>query len=73
MYLTSRKKLNLGKAKVENILEIPKADRPNWSIEDINKELENNAQGILGYVVRWIDQEWVVQSAGYKQCWFNGR
>ena len=44
------------KAKVENILEIPKADRPNWSIEDINRELENNAQGILGYVVRWIDQ-----------------
>ena len=45
-----------NKAKIENILKIPKADRPNWSIEDINKELENNAQGILGYVVRWIDQ-----------------
>ena len=44
------------KVKVENILEIPKADRPNWSIEDINRELENNAQGILGYVVRWVDQ-----------------
>ncbi len=44
------------KAKVGNILEIPKADRPNWSIEDITRELENNAQGILGYVVRWIDQ-----------------
>ena len=44
------------KAKVENILEIPKADRPNWSVEDINREIENNAQGILGYVVRWIDQ-----------------
>tara|TARA_B100001248_G_scaffold258721_1_gene243467 strand:+ start:1309 stop:3453 length:2145 start_codon:yes stop_codon:yes gene_type:complete len=44
------------KAKVENILEIPIADRPNWSIEDINRELENNAQGILGYVVRWINQ-----------------
>ena len=44
------------KAKVENILEIPIADRPNWSVEDINRELENNAQGILGYVVRWVDQ-----------------
>ncbi len=52
-----QKKIKLReKAKVENILEIPKADRPNWSIEDINRELENNAQGILGYVVRWIDQ-----------------
>jgi len=44
------------RAKVENILLIPLADRTNWSAEDINKELENNAQGILGYVVRWIDQ-----------------
>ena len=44
------------KAKVENILEIPKADRPNWSTEDIVREVENNAQGILGYVVRWVDQ-----------------
>ena len=44
------------KSKIENILEIPKADRPNWALEDINRELENNAQGILGYVVRWVDQ-----------------
>ena len=44
------------KAKVENILIIPIADRPNWSIADVNDELENNAQSILGYVVRWIDQ-----------------
>ena len=45
-----------NKSKLENILEIPKADRPNWQMDDINRELENNAQGILGYVVRWIDQ-----------------
>ena len=44
-----------NKTDIQDILEIPKADRPNWSLEDINRELENNAQGILGYVVRWID------------------
>ena len=49
--LQSRKK-----AELQNILKIPKADRPNWSVDSINKELENNAQGILGYVVRWVDQ-----------------
>lgn len=43
-------------AKIEDILSIPIADRPNWSMEEITRELENNAQGILGYVVRWIDQ-----------------
>ena len=41
---------------LENLLKIPVADRPNWSVEEIVKELENNSQGILGYVVRWIDQ-----------------
>ena len=43
-------------ANIKNIFSIPIADRPNWSSEEITKELENNAQGILGYVVRWIDQ-----------------
>ena len=43
-------------AKISDLLTIPIADRPNWSIEEINNELKNNAQGILGYVVRWIDQ-----------------
>ena len=45
-----------NKAKLDDILEIPKADMPNWQLEDINRELENNAQGILGYVVRWVNQ-----------------
>ncbi len=32
------------------------ADRPNWSVEEINKEICNSAQTLLGYVVRWVDQ-----------------
>ena len=51
-----KKILGREKAKIEDLLTIPIADRPNWSVNEINSEISNSAQTILGYVVRWIDQ-----------------
>jgi len=51
-----KKILKREPAKLNDLLTIPIADRPNWSVDEINKEISNSAQTLLGYVVRWIDQ-----------------
>lgn len=44
------------RASIDDILSVPVETHPQWSPEDIQAELDNNAQGILGYVVRWVEQ-----------------
>ncbi len=43
------------RADVDTVLQFPVAKGQNWSEEEVTREVENNAQGILGYVVRWVD------------------
>lgn len=45
-----------GHSRLEELLSIPIEDNPSWTDDEIQAELDNNAQGILGYVVRWVDQ-----------------
>jgi malate synthase len=47
---------NRNPAKLDDLLTVPIADRPNWSVDEINSEISNSAQTLLGYVVRWVDQ-----------------
>ena len=56
IFSEQEKILNREKAKIDDLLTIPVANRPNWSVDEINNEISNSAQTLLGYVVRWIDQ-----------------
>ena len=56
IFSEQKKILTRKKANLNDLLTIPIADRPNWSVDEINSEISNSAQTILGYVVRWIDQ-----------------
>lgn len=44
------------RGKLSDLLTLPLAEGTNWNADEIQSEIENNAQGILGYVVRWVDQ-----------------
>ena len=52
-HIEIKKRVN---ANLDDLLNIPIIKKPNWSAEEVNKEISNSAQTILGYVVRWIDQ-----------------
>ena len=56
VFEVQKKLASRSPAKLDDLLTIPVANRPNWSVDEINTEISNSAQTLLGYVVRWVDQ-----------------
>jgi malate synthase len=56
IYDEQKKIMTRQQASLNDLLSIPIANSPSWSIDEINSEISNSAQTLLGYVVRWIDQ-----------------
>ncbi len=56
VFARQRERVAESVAPLEKLLTVPVAKGRNWQAEEVREELDNNAQGILGYVVRWIDQ-----------------
>jgi len=56
IYNVQKELASRAPAKLDDLLTIPIANRPNWSVDEINSEISNSAQTLLGYVVRWVDQ-----------------
>jgi len=56
IFTEQNKIIKRERAKLNDLLDIPVANKPNWSVQEIDKEISNSAQTLLGYVVRWVDQ-----------------
>ena len=53
--MSLQKKKGSKNVTIDELIDIPIIDNPNWTEDEINNELENNIQGILGYVVKWVN------------------
>ena len=50
-----KKNIKKRSVTIDDLIDLPIINNPNWTEDEINNELENNIQGILGYVVKWVN------------------